>query len=277
MYNEEQGKQKYLAYLAKSKALRSKTSYRKKIIISGSFVEEYRYEKPVIYGQKIIRIRKKRIKREQTKMRGDALRRTRMNIMRLVNSNPDLIAFLTLTFDESKVENKQDITEFEKCNYWFRTFILRLKYNFPDIKYLTVPEFQGDYYFRTKIKKEFGGAIHYHLLLNRPIGRSQMEKIWQHGFVKINKIKAINNVGLYVSKYLSKEAFNKKYFGKKKFFCSKNINRPREFKGPDCKAALANFPPLEIIYEKKFRNKYRGEISANLYKLPTAPTADKNI
>ena len=205
-------------------------------------------------------------------MRSGALRRTRMNIMRLVNSNPDFITFLTLTFDENKFNNKKEITEFEKCNYWFMTFMQRLKYNFPGIKYLAVPEFQGDYYFRTNIKKEFGGAIHYHLLLNQKIEIKKIEKIWRHGFVKINKIKSINNVGLYVSKYLSKESFNKKYFGKKKFFYSRNLNRPQEFKGQECEEVLADYSPQpEKVYEKEFKSKYRGEISVNIYKLPSDP------
>ena len=269
MYDEERGRQKYLAYIQKSRELKAKTSYTKKIVVAGLYVEEYIYENEIIHGRKRTRKRKKpKPKNEQAEMRGDALRRTRMNIMRLVNSNPDFLTFLTLTFDESKVENKKDITEFEKCNYWFKAFIQRLKYNFPDIKYLAVPEFQGDYYFRTGIKKEFGGAIHYHLLLDQKIEAKKMEKIWRHGFVKINKIKSINNIGLYVSKYLSKESFNKKYFGKRKFFYSKSLNRPKEYKEQDCEPILADLSQLKLVYEKEFENKYRGKVKVNLYRLP---------
>ena len=276
MYNEERGRQKYLAYIQKAKELKAKTSYTEKIVVAGLFVEKYTYENKIILGRKRTRKRKKpKPRTEQTEMRGDALRRTRMNIMRLVNSNPDFLTFLTLTFDESKVENKKDITEFEKCNYWFRAFIQRLKYSFPDIKYLAVPEFQGDYYFRTGVKKEFGGAIHYHLLLDQKIDSQIMEKIWGHGFIKINKIQAINNVGLYVSKYLSKESFNKKYFGKNKFFYSRNINRPKEYKGQDCEPILADLPQLKLVYEKEFESKHRGKVKVNLYKLPQLNEADK--
>ena len=189
MYDEERGRQKYLAYIQKSRELKAKTSYTKKIVVAGLYVEEYIYENEIIHGRKRTRKRKKpKPRTEQAEMRSDALRRTRMNIMRLVNSNSDFLTFLTLTFNENKFKNKKDITEFEKCNYCFKTFILRLKHHFPDIKYLAVPEFQGDYYFRTGIKKEFGGAIHYHLLLDQKIDSQIMEKIWGNGFVKINKI-----------------------------------------------------------------------------------------
>ena len=266
----ERGRLKYLEYIKKAKEKRAKGSYKTKIIISGSFIEEYIYQNEITLGRKVVRRkkRKNKPKEEQTEMRSGALRRTRMTIMRLVNSNPDFITFLTLTFDENKFENKKDITEFEKCNYLFMTFMQRLKYNFPGIKYLAVPEFQGDYYFRTNIKKEFGGAIHYHLLLNQMVDTKKIEKVWRHGFVKINKIKSINNVGLYVSKYLSKESFNRKYFGKKKFFYSRNLNRPQEFKGQECEEMLMGYsPPPEKVYEKEFSNKYRGEVMVNIYQI----------
>jgi len=266
----ERGRLKYLEYIKKAREKRAKGTYKTKIIISGSFIEEYIYQNEIVLGKKAVHRKKRKNKprEEQTEMRSGALRRTRMTIMRLVNSNPDFITFLTLTFDENKFENKKDITEFEKCNYLFMTFMQRLKYNFPGIKYLAVPEFQGDYYFRTNIKKEFGGAIHYHLLLNQKIEVKKIEKIWRHGFVKINKIKSINNVGLYVSKYLSKESFNRKYFGKKKFFYSRNLNRPQEFKGQEGETIMADYtPPPEKVYEKKFNNKYRGEVIVNIYQI----------
>lgn len=266
----ERGRLKYLEYIKKAREKRAKGTYKTKIIISGSFIEEYIYQNEITLGRKAVRRkkRKNKPKEEQTEMRSGALRRTRMTIMRLVNSNPDFITFLTLTFDENKFENKKDITEFEKCNYLFMTFIQRLKYNFLGIKYLAVPEFQGDYYFRTNIKKEFGGAIHYHLLLNQMVDTKKIEKVWRHGFVKINKIKSINNVGLYVSKYLSKESFNRKYFGKKKFFYSRNLNRPQEFKGQECEEMLMGYsPPPEKVYEKEFSNKYRGEVTVNIYQI----------
>ena len=266
----ERGRLKYLEYIKKAKEKRAKGTYKTKIIISGSFIEEYIYQNEIILGRKAVRRkrRKNKPREEQTEMRSGALRRTRMTIMRLVNSNPDFITFLTLTFDENKFENKKDITEFEKCNYLFMTFIQRLKYNFLGIKYLAVPEFQGDYYFRTNIKKEFGGAIHYHLLLNQMVDTKKIEKVWRHGFVKINKIKSINNVGLYVSKYLSKESFNRKYFGKKKFFYSRNLSRPQEFKGQECEEMLMGYsPPPEKVYEKEFSNKYRGKVMVNIYQI----------
>lgn len=270
MNDSKLGEQKYIARIEKNKKLRPLMSYKKRMIISGLFIEEYIYENPINLGQKRFARKRSDKKKEQTKMAKGALRRARMNIMRLVNSNLDFITFATLTFDEKKFKNKKDITEFDKCNSMFTKFIQRLKTRFPEIKYLTVPEFQGDYYYETGIKKEFGGAIHYHLLLNQKIDSQKLEKIWQHGFIKINKIKSINNVGAYVSKYLSKESFNKKYFSKKKFFYSKNLERPQVFKGGECKVVEMTYLPMhEIVYQRTFENEYRGKIQLTSYKLKT--------
>ena len=39
---------------------------------------------------------------------------------------------------------------------------------------------------------------------------------------------------------------------------------------------MANYSPQpEKVYEKEFKNKYRGEISVNIYKLPSAPEINK--
>jgi hypothetical protein len=55
-----------------------------------------------------------------------------------------------------------------------------------------------------------------------------LAKIWKHGFVEIHKIKHIDSIGAYVSKYLTKEAFEGRMKGKRKYFYSKNLNLPIE-------------------------------------------------
>jgi hypothetical protein len=92
----ERGRLKYLEYLKNAREKRAKGTYKTKIIISGSFIEEYIYQNEITLGKKAVRKKKRKNKPrdEQTEMRSGALRRTRMTIMRLVNSNPDLPPFL---------------------------------------------------------------------------------------------------------------------------------------------------------------------------------------
>lgn len=78
-------------------------------------------------------------------------------------------------------------------------------------------------------EKQKRGAIHYHIIFfDMPyIKNKQLEEIWGHGFVKINKIDvdSIDNRGRYVSKYFSKDIDEKNY-KQKSFFKSQNLIQP---------------------------------------------------
>lgn len=189
--------------------------YNQKMVISGDFIEFYEFQKTIFKGfEKVEEIKEKtkRVINNITWHKSQyALTRTRRNIRRLINSNKTLTKFLTLTFSEN-------VCNIDIANYEFKKFIERLKYAYPklDLKYLTVIEFQNR------------GAVHYHMLLNTPyIKAKEFSKLWRNGFIKINKVKNCDNLGAYVSKYLSKESTERLY-NKKKFFCSTNLERPFE-------------------------------------------------
>ena len=98
-------------------------------------------------------------------------------VARIVDCNfDDNTKFMTLTFKE----NIQDITY---TNYEFNKFIKRLNFYLyhekkQKLKYLAVWENQKR------------GAIHYHIIFfDFPfIKTKDLQEIWGHGFVKINKI-----------------------------------------------------------------------------------------
>jgi len=127
----------------------------------------------------------------------------------LVNSNPDLNKFLTLTFHE----NLQDI---EKANYEFKKFIQRLERLYPHLKYVCGIEFQKR------------GAVHYHIITNLPyIDVNYLaEKYWGNRFIKLNRIDHVDNLGKYISKYLTKAYEDIRLTNKKKYFSSRNLLRP---------------------------------------------------
>lgn len=190
-----------------------------KLVISGNIVERYSYEKPYFVGFPRIRHFKQFDSppkfRDQVVIRDDNVRRARQKIRRLINCNPDLEKFMTLTFDINKVTG--DITNLDIANNYFNIFIKRLKRVYPDLKYIAVPEFQ---------KK---GRIHYHLLTNikEYISNDYLaDELWTYGFAWLRKTYNVDNLGAYVCKYLSKEIFDKRYFRKKKFFYSLNLLKP---------------------------------------------------
>lgn len=115
------------------------------------------------------------------------------NLRNLINNNfvgGQNELWITLTFGKNKIYNPNELAPI------FEKFIKRLRYKYKDfnINYIYVPE------------PHEKGDWHIHLLLkaDKPlyIENSELNKIWSHGFVKVNRLKDIDNIGAYVSAYL---------------------------------------------------------------------------
>jgi len=240
-------------------------TYDFKVVVSGKQVELYKYKRNVWreYESNKEETLKKEPKQldlfEQEKLKKQrmqfSINRTKTEIRRLVNSNPQLNKFLTLTFAEN-------ITDLKTANYIFNKFILRMNYKYPDFEYLAVPEFQKR------------GAVHYHLLCNLPfIEIAELQEIWGQGFIKLNKIDNVNNVGAYVSKYLGKE-MDERSFGKKKFFRSQDLKQSVEILGWLAEKFVEKFLSLLTpIFEKVFKSEWIGEVEYFAYTLDFIPFA----
>jgi len=78
---------------------------KEKLVISGNYFEHYKYSRPYWVGfPRVLSFREKSFKSKrlsQKEIRDDNIRRTRIKIRRLVNSNPDLVKFMTLTFTDN--------------------------------------------------------------------------------------------------------------------------------------------------------------------------------
>lgn len=143
-------------------------------------------------------------------------RERRNRIRQLVCTNFDSGSkFVTLTFDN---ERDFDIRNVQACNQYFRKFILRLKYRYSELRYVAVIEFQD---------KNGRGAVHYHMICNLPfIKKRELQEIWRGGFVKINRIDKVDNVGAYVIKYMCKDTEDKRLCGENAYLHSKNLEEP---------------------------------------------------
>lgn len=190
---------------------------RCKVVVSGDIVEMYFYKVPIVCGNK----RKHKIiknSREEQEKRNDNLYRSRQNIRRIVWSNQSLYTkFVTLTYAKTTLDIKKvrrDITTFvqgmRRCGY--------------DMKYLYVLENQKE---RGK-KEQNNGCIHVHMLLfiDKYIPKEDLEKCWKHGFIGIEKIDNVRNLGAYVCKYITKD--NLAEFGKRCYSCSIGLERPSD-------------------------------------------------
>lgn len=142
----------------------------------------------------------------------------RNRIRQLVCSNFDSGSkFVTLTFDNS---HDFDIKDVKACNQYFRKFVLRVKYKYPDFKYVAVIEFQD---------ANGRGAVHYHMICNLPyVKKKELQDLWRGGFVKINRIDKVDNVGAYVIKYMCKDTEDERLCGENAYLHSRGLTEPIE-------------------------------------------------
>lgn len=159
-----------------------------------------------------------------------SMNRSKNNLTDILKSN-DFNFFVTLTFDKNKIDRLDD----NKTRKEFAKFVKDLRKDFNNMIYVAVPEYH---------KK---GGLHFHLLLGKVTaeelglvdsgkfvksGRCKGQTIfnvtkWQSGFSTATKVLDTNAVKYYLSKYLTKGKVDPRFFGKKRFYVSQNIERPQ--------------------------------------------------
>lgn len=259
-------------------------TYNQKIIKSGSVYEFYDYEIPKIRGrskdEKVTaaavasRMANKEqleeIKRQMTdkmnaeelndlmsenaemlgeafKRREDNMNHTKRKLRRLVNSNEHLDKFITLTF-------KENVTDVRTANNEFKKFIQRMNYYLKEngkekMEYVCVVEFQKR------------GAVHYHLLSNlKYIKNDVLMEIWGNGFVKINRIDRVDNVGAYIVKYMNKDTHDIRLRNEKAYFTSRGLNKPEEIVNTKKIAQILAEIERHEVYSSTFEHEYTGVI-----------------
>lgn len=118
----------------------------------------------------------------------NSLQRTFKKLRYLINNNfvglKDEL-FITLTYAENMTDHK-------KLGKDFNQFSKRLKRRYPNLEYIRVSEPQER------------GAWHLHVLLKNVsfISNKELSEVWGHGFVRVNKISDIDNIGAYLTAYL---------------------------------------------------------------------------
>ena len=185
-----------------------------KYVITGDIIEVYKYSKYIKGNGGANRTKQKSEDIENSlKNYANTNQRRRDMVRRLAccNFNGQYDKFFTLTF-------RDNITDVKEANYLFMKFIQRLKYKFgKNIKYLSVIEFQQR------------GAVHYHVLSNIPyIPQEELQELWGEGFVFINAISHVDNIGAYIVKYMTKDNEDIRIQGLKAYLFSRNLKRPEE-------------------------------------------------
>jgi hypothetical protein len=239
----------------KTKRFHESYRYKIKIFKFGDIYEVYHYQLPVYMGFKKSSSKKETstTKEEKIDNREKVVTRIRNRVRRLVLANFDENSkFFTATF-------KENITDMDYANREFKKFIQRLRFRYEDFKYLVVVEFQDR------------GAIHYHMISDFGyIPHSDLERLWGNGFVwirdllKSNNGKPVDNVGAYIVKYMQKDTFDKRLMGKKSYFTSRNLKRPKviyeNLKLLECFNKYG-FDGDNQVFSNKFFSKENGQVS----------------
>lgn len=239
-----------------------------KIIYSGDIIETFNYEKGYLKGYEIkesnnTQGRKKDFKSgDYESHRKQVLSRAKSTLRRLINSNHNQYGkhftskFLTLTFGEN-------ITDLDIAHYEFKKFILRLNYlifntKITNIKYNAVVEFQER------------GAIHYHVIIyNIPYTRQNViQETWGNGYVWINKINHVDNVGAYITEYMGKDIQDDRLEGRKSYFSSRGLFKPIEITDKKIVDTVGAALPLNFLkHSSSFENEYLGKIDYKQFNL----------
>ncbi len=183
-----------------------------KAVVMKNIIKIKEYSKPVCRGFHSFGGRKVTDEKVTSeKNREYVLYKMREDLWQLANSNFDYGSkFITLTF-------KENMKDLKVANYEFKKFVDRLKYRYGDFKYIAVIEFQDKY------KR---GAIHYHMISDLGyIENRELREIWSNGFVRINRIKQVDNVGNYIIKYMCK-ADDVRLHRRKAYLRSENLEWP---------------------------------------------------
>jgi len=178
--------------------------------------------------------------------------RTRNMVRRLALANFDSGSkFITFTFAEN-------IKEVAEANLYWRRFMQRMRRKYGAFKYMSVIEFQQR------------GAVHYHCIWNLPyIKKSELAGIWGNGFIKINRIEHVDNVGAYIVKYMTKDLMDSRFVSQKAYQCSKGLERPLELRGEEAERVIAMYElgQKKAVFESSYTSEYLGLISYHEYNL----------
>lgn len=228
-----------------------------KAIVTGHIIEIYEYEKmPSMPSNKKQKqsdlVMNDFVEYNSYQDRKNNTRRSRNTLRRIIAANfSSGSKFITLTF-------KDNLKCVKTANYEFMKFIQRLRYRYKGFKYVVVIEFQKR------------GAVHYHMMSDLPyIDNKKLADIWGHGFVKINDIRHVDNVGAYMIKYMAKDNGDTRLQGLKSYQTSRGLKRPLEFVGDsvDDIIKIYDLKNKKTVFDSIYETEHLGNASYREYNL----------
>ncbi len=253
---------------------------KQKIVLSGDIVEYETMELPVFVGTNY----HKKPNRGGTPLSSPednelkSAHRAKASVRRLVNANtrkwlkengqPYLPIFITFTF-------KEDIRNLDQANELFTQFIQRLNYFVGKgdkkhlLQYIAITEFQDE---------NRNGVIHYHVLFFnlRFIERvyDEIKRVWKWGNTNIKSVRNIRDLGRYLVKYMVKSMQDGRLKGRKKYFASHGLQRPRTLYDKDLVELIVEMIPKDCgLNTASWPNKFCKQITRTTFDVAKHPEA----
>lgn len=222
---------------------------RHKLVESGAYLHHYHYSLPIAYDYSTIKPKASSVppRAENSEKPKSNDWRAKRQIRYIIEANASdkrnklsRPIFATLTFAEN-------VRELTKANLEFKNFIKRFNYEtFKDsqkVRYIFVPEFQKR------------GAVHYHgIFFNLPFINNiydHFRDTWRQGYVWIEAIDDPNQLTNYLSKYFTKSEDFDKIKSRKRYFCSRDIKRPKVHRNIDVITEL-----LSVLSKPLYKRSY---------------------
>lgn len=192
-----------------------------KIMVSGKVVEAIEWSVPILYDYTVEnKSRRGKVAGDDWKGKDDSnLKRAQTNLRRLVWANQTRYSkFVTFTYKDAE----PDLDNLRKD---WKAFQQRMRREGYSSDYVAVLEWQEE-----REIKHGEKSLHIHAVLftDRFIPCEFISNAWQKGFIQINAMRDVKNLGAYVSKYLTKTTLA--MYGTHSYFCSRGLKRPLERK-----------------------------------------------
>lgn len=219
--------------------------YRCKVITAGNKQQFFNYTKPLLREYKTFRSSYE--KSLENDKRDDSLQRTRNSMVLLIDSNVTRYSkFITLTFAEAVLDRDEAYAKFKQFTKDFKKV-----FGYP-LKYVSVIEHQK----KRGLKENNVGSLHFHLVVfnERKLPYKVLKSIWgKYGSVDVKKIDYSHNLGVYMAKYLTKEAMeiNKKGYTSSRELIHPTIEYLPQNYSPE---ALADYQTTYALYNKDDEN-----------------------
>lgn len=255
----------------------------RKVVVSNHVIEVYEYQKmpatkidldkddynALDFEQTTVDYEEDRTEERRKQTMRDA--RNLIRRLALMNFNSG-DKFITLTFDPKRFP-EEDLKNISFADKQFKDFIKRFKYRFgiEKLHYLAVREFHKN------------GRIHFHMICDwdkllvdeeeiREYERILGVEVWKHGFVDIKAIDHVDNVGAYITKYMTKVSDDLAIWifeGRKSYLCSKGLERPLIYRDYYAEQIIQTYglDTKKEVFTNSYESEYLGTITYKEFNL----------